>query len=66
MMATNEIPDGEGHGANFKSGPSSWTVGFAVVSIYQAEGVAIPQQVIFKNGVAEFAGITYRRDPPKD
>jgi len=60
MMAKNEVADGEGHGANFKQGPSSWSVGFALVSIFSNEGIAIPQPVLFKNGITTVAGKTYR------
>ena len=62
MMAKNAVEDGKGHGANFKVGPSSWSVGFALVSVFPAEGVAIPRPVLFKNGIAEVAGKVYRHD----
>jgi len=60
MMAKNDLRDGAGHGANFKTGPSTWTTGFGVVSIYPKLGVALQTPVIFKRGVAEFCGVTYR------
>ena len=60
MMAKNDLRDGAGHGEIFKTGPSTWTTGFGVVSIFPKEGVALQTPVVIKRGIAEFGGVTYR------
>ena len=60
MMAKNDLRDGAGHGETFKTGPSTWTTGFGVVSIFPKEGVALQTPVVIKRGIAEFGGVTYR------
>jgi len=60
MMARNDLRDGAGHGDTFKTGPSTWTTGFGVVSVFPTKGVALQTPVIIKRGIAEFGGVTYR------
>ena len=46
------------HGKTFVQGANTWTTGFGFVTI--DSGIVLQNQVLIKNGIAEFGGKIYR------
>lgn len=57
-MVTGMMAEAPAHGKEFVQGANSWTTGFGFVTI--DSGIVLQNQVLIKNGIAEFGGVIYR------
>ena len=57
-MITGMMAKAPEHGQDFVQGCNTWTTGFGFVTL--SNGIALQQNVLIKNGVCHFAGVTYR------